>query len=58
MLLQQGPSSAMLQISIVLRLRALLCMQLSENEPPPTLGQPYKWKKKHNLLDYDNNGYT
>jgi hypothetical protein len=33
-------------------------MQLSENEPPPTLGQPYKWKKKHNLLDYDNNGYT
>ena len=34
------------------------CVQLAEGEAPPTLGQPYKWKKKHNLLDYDNNGYT
>ena len=35
------------------------CMRAAgEGEAPPTLGQPYKWKKKHNLLDYDNNGYT
>ena len=39
--------------------KRLLCnVQLGENEPPPTLGTPYKWKKRHNLLDYDNSGYT
>lgn len=36
----------------------LPCAQLAEGEAPPTIGTPYKWKKKHNLLDYDNNGYT
>ncbi|EIE25146.1 hypothetical protein COCSUDRAFT_52776 [Coccomyxa subellipsoidea C-169] len=32
--------------------------QFSESEPAPAMGTPYKWKKKSNLLDYDNNGYT
>ncbi|CAL8461889.1 g1420 [Coccomyxa elongata] len=32
--------------------------QLSDSEPPPAIGAPYKWKKKSSLLDYDNNGYT
>lgn len=25
---------------------------------PPQLGKPFKWTKKRDLLDVDNNGYT
>ena len=41
-----------------LSMRLCLLAQLAEGEAPPTIGTPYKWNKKHNLLDYDNNGYT
>ena len=37
---------------------AVCSLQLLDSEPPPAIGAPYKWKKKSNLLDYDNNGYT
>ena len=41
------------------RLSVGCALQISPDEPPPTLGAPHKWKRKNvSLLDNDAGGYT
>ena len=40
-------------------LRYKPAVQANPDEPPPALGTPYKWERKHvSLLDNDAGGYT
>lgn len=40
-------------------LRCKPAVQANPDEPPPALGTPYKWERKHvSLLDNDAGGYT
>ncbi len=56
-IVQQTVSSLSVQVNVT-DLCTVCNPQFSESEPAPAMGTPYKWKKKSNLLDYDNNGYT